>query len=401
MSRIIISLTTYPARIATVNRVIKTLLIQNLKPDKILLWLADSQFPEKENELPSDLLVLHKFGLEICWCKDIKSHKKYYYAMQNYPEDIIITVDDDIYYQPVMTQLLYDSYLRFPKAISCLRANLITRSSDGGMAPYEYWDKGYTELVGEPVMDLLAVGMGGVLYPPHIMPVELFDDYAVETVCPCQDDLWLKAMELKAKIPVVLAQQNGVNALYVEDTQKEALFSSINKQGNDAAIKSLCKYLLGKTWIDRNDFDLLFMSSDSVEMKLSQRREISDNRKDDFLTSKVALYGTGAGAKTVYDCMKILMPAFEPYCFVVTKKNDEQSTFLNYPVFEISKLPKDVLIVVTTAGKYHEDIIETLRKYSYTNVYLVNDQTMGFIMGNGRRIMREIEMFLGSLRRLS
>ncbi|MDF2484242.1 MAG: glycosyl transferase, family 2 [Herbinix sp.] len=401
MDRIIVSLTTYPARIATVNRVIKTLLIQNLRPNKILLWLATSQFPEKENDLPPALLELQKYGLEICWCKDIKSHKKYYYAMQDYPEDIIITVDDDIYYQPVMTQLLYDSYLKFPKAISCLRANLITRASDGGMTLYEFWDKGYLEVVGEPVVDLLAVGMGGVLYPPHIMPNELFDDYAVETVCPCQDDLWLKAMELKAEVPVVLAQQNSVNTLYIEDTQKEALFSSVNKQGNDEAIKSLCQYLLGKDWIDRDEFDKLFMSSNTVEMKLSQRRNISDHRKGDFLANKVVLYGIGAGAKTVYDCMKLLMPQFEPYCFVVTKKIAEQNSFLDYPVREIAELPKDVLIVVTTAGKYHEDISETLKKFGFTNVYLVNDQTMGFIMGNGRRIMREIEMFLGSLRRLS
>lgn len=401
MDRIIVSLTTYPARITTVHRVIKTLLIQNIKPDKILLWLADSQFPAKENELPSVLLELKKYGLEICWCKDIKSHKKYYYTMQEYPEDIIITVDDDIYYQPVMTQLLYDSYLKFPKAISCLRANLITRNTNGEMTRYELWDKGYTEVVGEPVMDLLAVGMGGVLYPPHVMPDELFDDYAVETVCPCQDDLWLKAMELKSKIPVVLAQQNGVNTLYVEDTQQEALFSSVNKQGNDEAIKSLCKYLLGKDWIDSYEFEKLFMHSNSVEMKMSQRHDISDARKGEFLENRVVLYGTGAGAKTVYNCMKLLMPEFEPYCFVVTKKDTEQNSFLDYPVREIAELSKDVLIIVTTAGKYHEDISKTLRNYRFSNVYLANDQIMGFIMGNGRRLMREIEMFLGSLRKLS
>jgi hypothetical protein len=53
--KIIVSLTTFPERITIVQETIKSLLTQTVKPDAIVLWLAESQFPNKENELPEEL----------------------------------------------------------------------------------------------------------------------------------------------------------------------------------------------------------------------------------------------------------------------------------------------------------------------------------------------------------
>ena len=39
-----------------------------------------------------------KRGLTIRFCEDLKAHKKYYYAFKEYPDDIVITVDDDVIY---------------------------------------------------------------------------------------------------------------------------------------------------------------------------------------------------------------------------------------------------------------------------------------------------------------
>ena len=49
--KIIASLTTFPERINTVEKTIKTILNQTLKPDEVVLWLAESQFPKLEEEL--------------------------------------------------------------------------------------------------------------------------------------------------------------------------------------------------------------------------------------------------------------------------------------------------------------------------------------------------------------
>ncbi|MCF0120022.1 MAG: hypothetical protein HUJ65_00165, partial [Oscillospiraceae bacterium] len=94
---IIVSLTSYPARIDAVGLVIERLLDQSYPADRIILNLADAQF--KNRKLPAKLKELESSGaVTINWCDDLKSHKKYFCTMQQYPEAVIITVGDDELY---------------------------------------------------------------------------------------------------------------------------------------------------------------------------------------------------------------------------------------------------------------------------------------------------------------
>ncbi len=54
------------------------------------------QFPA--GKLPESVQRLTTRGLEICYCEDLKSHKKYFEAMKQFPQEIIVTADDDILY---------------------------------------------------------------------------------------------------------------------------------------------------------------------------------------------------------------------------------------------------------------------------------------------------------------
>ena len=73
--KIIVSLTSFPARIDCVGYSIKSLFNQTVKPDRIILWLATEQF--ENQEMPELLETLKSKGLEIRFCEDLKSHKKY------------------------------------------------------------------------------------------------------------------------------------------------------------------------------------------------------------------------------------------------------------------------------------------------------------------------------------
>lgn len=119
--RIIISLTSYPKRIGDVWITIETLLRQTVKPDMIILWLADTQFNGIES-LPKKLIDLQKSGLTIRFCKDLKSHKKYFYTMQEYPEDLIILVDDDMFYPYDMIEKLLKLHYEYPQDICTMTA---------------------------------------------------------------------------------------------------------------------------------------------------------------------------------------------------------------------------------------------------------------------------------------
>ena len=108
--KLIVSLTSHPPRIRTTVVTLNTLLRQTLKPNKLILWLAESQFPKKEKDLPKDLLELRDLGLEIRWCEDFKSYKKLIPALKEFPNDIIITADDDLYYEEDWLESLYQAY---------------------------------------------------------------------------------------------------------------------------------------------------------------------------------------------------------------------------------------------------------------------------------------------------
>lgn len=55
-TKVIVSLTSYPPRIKTVDQVIRSLLAQTVKPWKIILWLANKEFSEGETSLPAGLV---------------------------------------------------------------------------------------------------------------------------------------------------------------------------------------------------------------------------------------------------------------------------------------------------------------------------------------------------------
>ena len=83
--KIRISFTSYPGRIYSVVKVVESLWLQTMKADDIVLWLSEEEFPNKDKDLPEQLRnMLGQNGFRVEWVSDnLKSHKKYYYALQN------------------------------------------------------------------------------------------------------------------------------------------------------------------------------------------------------------------------------------------------------------------------------------------------------------------------------
>lgn len=232
--KLIVSLTTFPARIKGIRQVIDTIYAQSRTPDLVILWLAEEQFPRKELDLPYSVmeLVLKK-KLVVRWCDDLKPHKKYYYALQEYRDDLIVTVDDDLLYHPNLLENLYTSYLLHPDAVSAARAHLITMGEDGQVLPYDCWVKEIDSCVDQPSMQLLCTGGAGALYPAHLFKPEVFDKQAILDNCLFADDLWLKFMELLSGIPVVISEAY-MGLKYVPGSQVETLCSiNVGENQND------------------------------------------------------------------------------------------------------------------------------------------------------------------------
>ena len=60
---LIVSMTSYPARIENVWMVIDSILRQTIKPSHFQIWLSEENFPGKEMDLPKKLLKYKQYGL--------------------------------------------------------------------------------------------------------------------------------------------------------------------------------------------------------------------------------------------------------------------------------------------------------------------------------------------------
>lgn len=229
-NKVIVSLTTFPARINVIWIAIESLLRQTYRPDEIILWLAKDQFNGLDN-LPEKLIEQQKRGLSIRFCdEDLRSHKKYYYAFKEYPKDIIITVDDDVIYPKNTLEVLIELNKIYPNNICCNRAHLIKMKKDKTIESYKKWTHNPAGFIG-PSKLLCPTGVSGVLYPPNSIDLEVLNKDSIRSLCFYADDLWLKIMSLKNNTSVIKSSNFSYDLFTIESSQKESL-GEINVAGN-------------------------------------------------------------------------------------------------------------------------------------------------------------------------
>lgn len=192
--RIVVSFTTYGMRINDVHLVIESIMQQTLKPNKIILWLDQTEFTE--HTIPASLKELKTRGLEICFFEDIKSYNKLIPALRNYPNDIIITIDDDVIYPIDLIDRLYHQHVKYPNEVICTHAHIISFSKEGVLLPYELWPDPPTDR-SRSSKSFLPLGIGGVLYPPKCLHDDVFKKEIFMSLSPMADDLWFKIMALR------------------------------------------------------------------------------------------------------------------------------------------------------------------------------------------------------------
>ena len=236
--RIIVSLTSFPARINTVGYAIKSLFNQTVKPDRIILWLAETQF--QDVELPNLLKELCEKGLEIRFCKDLRSHKKYYFALQEQQaNELVITYDDDLIYPEDSIERLYKKHKKFPNCIVCNRAQLCTEEN-GLLGKYNTWKVYASEGIKKPSTRLFPSTGGGALYPYQSVDEEAFNDEVMQVTALTADDLWMRFMSAKKGTKIIKTRKAHRTFSTLEGSQEEGLQQENCIGGeNDRALERL------------------------------------------------------------------------------------------------------------------------------------------------------------------
>lgn len=237
--KVIISLTSFPARINVVWIAIETLMRQSTKPDEIILWLAREQFPS-EDKLPTELIKQKERGLTIRFCDDLKSHKKYFYVMQEYPEDLIILADDDLFYPADTISMLFELHNSYPKDICCITSQHIGR--DWNTLP-STWQNPYLSDVNEHSKELQVFTGSGSLFPPHSLYKDVFDKEKMMELCLTADDLWLTIMARLQGTRVTSLNKWRAFPVEIYGTSKNSLWHVNAENGmNDLQWTKMMKY---------------------------------------------------------------------------------------------------------------------------------------------------------------
>lgn len=236
---ITVSLTTYGKRLWEVCLAIESIMQQTAQPNRIVLWLDDNL----ENQpLPASLSSQVDRGLTIRYTRDIRSFKKLIPALKEYPDDVIITVDDDTFYYFDLLDRYIQAHIRDPKAIFSSRFHTMTLTENGRLRPYAEWIKNTFDENGKNRN--LFTGCAGVLYPPHSLSPDVFDEPAFTSICPSADDVWFTVMAILNGTEIKKIEtrtSNGEDFFCNEAIQDTALYYSnaLGEARNDAQIKAV------------------------------------------------------------------------------------------------------------------------------------------------------------------
>ncbi len=240
--KIVVSLTSYPARIEKVWIVIESLKRQTVKAKQIVLWLSKEQFPDLFNNIPDSLKNEIDDVFTIRFVDgDIRSHKKYYYVFQECPDSLVILVDDDIIYSSTLIEELYSNHKLHPHSIICRYGLIMKYNQDGSLKSYLDWGKDY-DCLSTPFF--FGSG-GGTLFEPMLMTKDIFRRDVFMKLTPLADDIWLNAMADLSKLQVkVISKKLLLPVISKDDNPLTKINVYENK--NDQQINNVVNYYKSK-----------------------------------------------------------------------------------------------------------------------------------------------------------
>lgn len=228
---VIVSVTSFPARIPYIAPALESILRQKGPEDRVVLWLGEEQFPNGLADVPENIRKLSTGGgerLEIRFVRDTRSFKKLLPALDAFPENAIITLDDDNLYPDGVISKLKEAAQRMPGAIlshcasDLYRVNGSWRRTTGNI--------GFA--IGCPFLQM-QTGGGGVYYPPHSLdPLVMNADLAMK-LCPTSDDIWFWFCAVRQGTPVARIANGITRHKGIAAAAGKGALSAINEIDDD------------------------------------------------------------------------------------------------------------------------------------------------------------------------
>ncbi len=192
---VVVSMTSYGARLRTVDIALESIARGTVKPKRLILWLDDPAAFEQQTPA---LLRLQRRGLETKLSRNFGPHTKYFpyvdsLSFFDYP---LATADDDIIYPSRWLQTLVEANQEHPDMVNGHWVRMISLNGSS-ITPYEGWTQRRDT---SPGVNNFALGVSGVIYPPEMLrELRMRGDQFMD-ICPGADDIWLHWVALGAGI---------------------------------------------------------------------------------------------------------------------------------------------------------------------------------------------------------
>ena len=220
MNRVVITLTTTSRRITLCRAVLFSLATQSIRPDKVVINISREPYLRDEGIKKENILFTLITGIpeklqeifEVNWVQNTGPYRKLIPTLQRAQiNDIIITADDDIFYEKDWLKSLLNNFDPESRTIHAGRVRYKRKNKFGWLTSYIYWPLIKDEVILDS--DWIVTYGGGAVLCRHWFSDSIINDTSYLKIAPTSDDLWYSKIcqvsGLKVKvIPEVLDKLN-------------------------------------------------------------------------------------------------------------------------------------------------------------------------------------------------
>lgn len=250
-SKIVVSLTTIPARLAHLEPTFRSILAQSRRADRILLYLPKVY---RRKEFGSYEVPRVPDGVEVRICEfDYGPATKILPAVKEFAgtRTTIIYCDDDQIYDPGWIARLSASSRAYPndcitdRGLRVGKLDARARKKDLGyrlsrLATLGLWNPLKRFDAGANGIVEIAMGFGGVLVRPDFFPPSVFD---IPSILWTVDDIWLSGQMAVNGITIRQASATRLSANAEAAAMSALLDAEIEGKGRNAANQACVDYL--------------------------------------------------------------------------------------------------------------------------------------------------------------
>jgi len=369
---LIISMTSYPPRINGVFEIFISLLHQsaNISSYQCFLTLAREEFINGEKDLPENLQKLINNGwVKLLWYHNILSHKKLIPVLQEYPENDILIVDDDIIRTYNFVKIFQKEHDRYPNYVICgIFANyydnkLNIRRLNGPKGENCNKINSVPDIIfqtGRP-----ANGAGGVLYPKYTFTDKrFFNETLFMNLSPTSDETWQYTFNIiENRIFKQISTIIDFSFNFIEGSQKlETSLHKVNKKKYSLINENIIKFFPEYKENSKNRQKKIIVSITSYKRRLKNLHLVLESIfKNKMKPSKVVLTLYKDDLPYLTDDLKYLID-YNMIELIIA--NNNLRSHLKY--FEVMKKYREyAIITIDDDIIYSDDLIESLYN-SYT-----------------------------------